>query len=352
MVGVHILFPNEIEDAAKLVNSNGGDWGYVTIPIQANDKDLVKWQKFMDDAKRLHIIPIIRLATEPDPNNTNVWRIPNPYDIVDFANFLNSLDWPTENRYVIIFNEVNRYDEWGGQPPDPATYADLLSYAVDAFKVRNGNFFVISAGLDNAAPNDGVKYIGNFQYLEAMQEHNADVFQKIDGIGSHSYPNPGFIQPPTSQAAMSIDTYNYEYDLINAGNTQKKPIFITETGWDASTLGNTTTAQYYKDAFENVWGADRDKIVAVTPFLLDAGAGPFDKFSFLQNGQPSKFYTAVAQVPKTKGDPVLEKDATSTVLAAHTQTPVYLSSDIVPINSYDTTMPPFLKLYFKALLGL
>ena len=27
--GVHILFPSELSDAAKLVNSDGGDWGYV-----------------------------------------------------------------------------------------------------------------------------------------------------------------------------------------------------------------------------------------------------------------------------------------------------------------------------------
>jgi len=62
--GIHILFPSELEKAGELVNSNGGQWGYVTIPIQVADKDLVKWQKFFDEAKRLKIIPIIRLATE------------------------------------------------------------------------------------------------------------------------------------------------------------------------------------------------------------------------------------------------------------------------------------------------
>ena len=45
-VGVHILDPNEINDAAKLINSSGGDWGYVTIPIRSNDRDRDKWLKF------------------------------------------------------------------------------------------------------------------------------------------------------------------------------------------------------------------------------------------------------------------------------------------------------------------
>ncbi|HVZ67767.1 MAG TPA: hypothetical protein VG917_05940, partial [Patescibacteria group bacterium] len=35
--GIHILFPTELDKAAKLVNTNGGDWGYVTIPIQYGD---------------------------------------------------------------------------------------------------------------------------------------------------------------------------------------------------------------------------------------------------------------------------------------------------------------------------
>src|SRR5688572_16737141 len=97
-IGIHILFHDELEEAAKLVNANGGDWGYVTIPIQSGDKDILKWQKFMDECRRLHLIPLVRLATEGDYYNTKVWRKPDEEDILDFANFLNSLYWPTKNR--------------------------------------------------------------------------------------------------------------------------------------------------------------------------------------------------------------------------------------------------------------
>ena len=34
-IGIHVLDPSELPAAAKLVNNNGGDWGYVTIPIQS-----------------------------------------------------------------------------------------------------------------------------------------------------------------------------------------------------------------------------------------------------------------------------------------------------------------------------
>src|SRR3990172_13014425 len=58
-IGIHILFPSEIHKAKDMINSNGGDWGYVTIPIQAGDKDIRKWQNFMDEARSLHLIPIL-----------------------------------------------------------------------------------------------------------------------------------------------------------------------------------------------------------------------------------------------------------------------------------------------------
>ena len=41
-------------------------------------------------------------------------------------------------------------------------------------------------GLDNAAPNDGVKYMDNFVYLNKMLAWNKDIFSKIDGFSGCS----------------------------------------------------------------------------------------------------------------------------------------------------------------------
>ena len=193
--GVHILFPDELKDAAKLVNTSGGDWGYVTIPIQASDKNIVKWQSFMDEAKSLHLIPILRLATNGDYFNTAVWQKPTNGDILDYANFLNSLQWPVQNKYVVVFNEVNRGDEWGGIP-NPADYAQMLSYAVTVFKSRDQNFFILSSGMDNACSNEPGKFIDEYTFFQLMNQAVPGIFNQIDGIASHSYPNPGFSQSP------------------------------------------------------------------------------------------------------------------------------------------------------------
>lgn len=304
--GIHILFPSELDSAARLVNSKSGEWGYVTIPIQVGDKDLVKWQDFMDDCRKLKVIPILRLSTEADPQNTTVWRIPTKYDVLDFANFLGSLTWPVENHYVIVFNEENRFDEWGGTPPDPNTYADLLVYAYDTFKNVNSNFYVIMGGLDNAAPNDGVKYMDNFVYLNKMVEHNPLVFKKLDGFASHSYPNPGFVAPPLHNKLEGITTYQYEYTLINLHSDHKVPVFITETGWDSSKLGESLVAKYYQIAYDSFWNKDKDKIVAITPFLLNSQGGAFDIFSFVKEGKQTQYYTQTEQMEKTKGQPLIQ----------------------------------------------
>ena len=303
-IGIHILFPDEIENASELVNSSGGDWGYVTIPIQAGDKDIFKWQKFMDNAKKFHLIPIIRLATEGDYFQKESWRKPNFEDVLDFANFLDSLNWPVKNRYVIVFNEVNRADEWEGVA-NPNEYAQILAYTSNVFKSKNQDYFIISSGMDNAAITSNGTY-SQYDFFENMNFSIPGIFDQIDGFSSHSYPNPAFSQPPTKISPTSIYSYKYEKDLISQISSKDLPIFITETGWDQQKIGESITANYFKIAIENIW--TDPKIIAITPFLLKAGSGPFEKFSFMNNdGNKNQVFKTVASLSKVKGTPSLNE---------------------------------------------
>lgn len=303
--GVHILFTDEISLASDLVNSKNGDWGYVTIPIQAVDRDISKWQKFMDDCRQLHIIPILRLSTTGDYFNTKVWEKPKLSEVLDFANFLNSLDWPTKNRYIIVFNEVNRGDEWGGFV-SASEYAQILDYAVDAFKSKNQDFFVISAGLDNAAPQSPPEYINEYNFIIEMNEEIPGIFSKVDGISSHAYPNPAFSAPPRVNTRRSIHSFKYESELTNELAGKTLPIFITETGWSQNEISEAQIASYYKEAFETVW--NDPNIVAVTPFILRSAQGPFKQFSLLsENGDKNLKFKAIEGITKIKGQPELTK---------------------------------------------
>lgn len=349
--GVHILFPSELQEASALINSNGGDWGYVVVPIQAGDRDLEKWQTFMDFAKKLHVVPIIRLATEGDYFNTRVWRKPTDLDIVDFANFLNSLHWPIKNRYVIVFNEPNRSDEWGGET-NPEEYAKILSYAASAFKSKNQDFFVISAGLDNAAANTPHS-MDQYDFLRAMNNAVPGIFTQIDGLGSHSYPNPGFSQPPSNQGPQGIGSFRYERNLISQLGGKAMPIFITETGWNQEKISDYIASLYYKDAFSSVW--NDEEILVVAPFLLRAHAGPFIGFSlFAQDGSLTSQYKAIQSIPKIKGEPVTaEEDPSSMILGTQvrSQIPTRDFSQI-KTESNSIEIPKSLVVLFKWLLKL
>jgi len=306
-IGIHILFPEELSTAAELVNSSGGDWGYVTIPIQAGDKDLQKWQNFMNSAKDLHIIPIIRLATEGDYFDKSTWRKPNFEEVMDFANFLDSLEWPVKNRYVIVFNEVNRADEWNGEA-NPGEYAQILSYAKDIFNSKNEDFFIINSGMDNAASTEDGTY-SQYDYFELMNEAVPGIFDKIDGFSSHAYPNPAFAQPPSINTSQSISSFNYELEAINQISEKQLPVFITETGWDQSISSDKVVGEYFREALSSVW--NDEKIVAITPFLLNSGPGPFEKFSMLKaDGSKNNVFTSIQSLKKNSGKPQLNNNKT------------------------------------------
>jgi len=303
-IGIHILFPTELSKAKDLVNSSGGEWGYVTIPIQAGDKDIKKWQSFMDEAKNLKLIPIIRLATEGDYFHKESWKKPTYDDILDFANFLDSLNWPVKNRYIIAFNEVNRSDEWAGLA-NPEEYAQILSFTVDTFKSKNEDYFVISSGMDNASITRNGTY-SQYDFFRMMNESVPGIFDKIDGYSSHSYPNPAFSVPPDVVTKTSISSFIFEKQLINTMSNKDLPIFITETGWDQKEVTEKKSAEYFNEAITSTW--KDNKIIAITPFLLYSGPGPFEKFSFIKNdGSKSEVFKTIEKLSKTKGNPIINQ---------------------------------------------
>lgn len=325
-VGVHILSSDELESAAKLVNNdNKGTWGYVTVPIQASDRNRVKWSAFMKKASELKVIPLIRVATTVDSVS---WLKPDDNDLIDFANFLNDLPWPTQNRYIIIFNEVNRADEFGGVV-NPEAYADILSNAIDIFKRRSDKFFILPSALDNAAP-DGGNFMRWDTYLTRMQAHQPEVFNKIDGWNSHAYGNPAFSASPALTGSNKADSFKSDLALLNRFTKKKLPVFITEAGWSRERLDDRTIATFYNHAFYNAW-AD-PQVVAITPFLLFAGTEPFSNFSLLtRESRPTLAYQAI-QSFAVSGLPLTEDYSTPTPTATPTPTPAALT-EVIPAGS-------------------
>ena len=305
--GIHLAQPHleDLKKVAELVNSNGGDWGYVTLVIQENDRDSQKWQEIFDLLRKYHLIPIIRLATMPLGDN---WKRPNSSDAYSWASFLDSLNWVVKNRYVVLFNEPNHATEWEGAV-DPKDYAKVAFSFAKTLKEKNPNFFVMLAGFDASAPHLPPKFYDEKLFLKDLIDHQPKIFKFIDGWASHSYPNPAFSGSPYDFGRGTVRTYQWELNLLRQLGVEKElPVFITETGWERKKLSEEQVAQNFKIAFEQVWLPD-EKIIVVTPFVLDYQMEPFLGFSWKRKGDDGFYqqYYFVQSVPKTKGEPEQEE---------------------------------------------
>ena len=273
-VGISLLQPSseDISEAASLINSQNGDWGYVTLVIQENDRDVRKWQDIFEHLRESHLIPIIRLATSPQGE---VWRRPEEKDAKEWADFLNKLNWVVKKRYVVLFNEPNHASEWGGEV-DAKNYASVAFAFAKMLKESNLDYVLMLAGLDAAAPSYPSQYEDSGVFITEMLSTNVNqLMMYIDAWASHSYPNPAFSGSVWDTGKKSIRGYEYEIDLLHQlGITKDLPIFITETGWKEGVLSEFTIAQNYRIAYNEIWGQN-SRVYAVTPFVFKYLSEPF-----------------------------------------------------------------------------
>ena len=285
VMGMHILQPEEITKVRKIFEDDV--WRYITIPLTIDDtQDWRRWQIFFNEAHREKLIPIIRLATRYDQEK-DCWTIPNRKEIVGLVSFLSSLNWYQEEKLVIVFNEVNHANEWGGKI-DPFAYTHILKFTSNWLRSESLNFKILPAAMDLAAAN-AFPSMEAFNYIESMYRIDSEIFDYIDYWNSHSYPNPGFSASPRNSGQNSLRGFNYELNYLKEKTARDFQVFITETGWMSHYLINYYLSDYYLYALENVWNDER--ILAVTPFVMKGDPGPFSSFSFLDLEEKPTIHT-------------------------------------------------------------
>ncbi|HLB51461.1 hypothetical protein A3F07_02835 [candidate division WWE3 bacterium RIFCSPHIGHO2_12_FULL_38_15] len=290
------------ELAQNLVNSNGGDWGYVLIPFNIKDKSYDKWLNVFSKLSEKHLIPIIQLHTV----NTDDYK-ENTYEA---AEFLNKFVWPIKQRYISVYNEPNDAAFWFGKV-DPKEYSEVLNYTIKAFKKENSDFFMLNGAFNISAGNTSTT-MDAVDFMLKMEDKVDGIFNKLDGWASHSYPQPNFSGNPDAEGRFSIRAYKYELDTLKRifGINKDMPVFITETGWahsegdvyNPSYLSSGKVAENIKIAYEKYWLKD-DRVVAVTPFTIWYRA-PYDHFSWVREDfVPYASFNAIKSLKKKAGNP-------------------------------------------------
>ncbi len=296
VLGIHILHPYELPKAVDLLSAEDEkeNWRYVTIPLSIDDlESKTEWQDFFDRSKAARVQPIVRLVTSFEDG---AWKIPDRKEITELIAFLSELNWPREERYIIVLNEVNHAPEFGGKI-DPREYADILEFVTSWAKTEGKSYKVLPAALDLAA-SDTAKTAEAFGFLTQMLEYKPELLEQIDYWNSHSYPNPGFSTSPLRTDKRSLWGFSHELAFLKQYSQRDFKVFITETGWVENSATRYRLNDYYSYAFKNIWSDER--VVAVTPFLLQGAPGPFAGFSFIdESGKPTLQYLAYRSLINT-----------------------------------------------------
>ena len=295
-VGINLVRWTELQyvrAAGQLVNSNGGDWGYVTLVLIDDDRqDPARVQRLLDECARDHLTPIIRVATRFNLER-GIWSRPYWNDPYYWRDLFDSLHWPTTSRYVVIGNEPNLGREWGGTV-DPAGYARYLGKWLDVY-ADDSRYHIFNGALD--ASNDTLMpdRMDEFEYIDAMREAEPAIFDRLQGWAS----NPYHFWWGEKETRFTYRAYEAELEAIG----RELPVVIME--YHAFEIDDPReVAEYYEVAF-NYWLAD-PRVLAATPLFWNPESNSFWMYKVNRDGSifdPSPTYQLIKGFPKVAGSP-------------------------------------------------
>jgi len=129
----------------------------------------------------------------------------------------------------IIWNEPNLAIEWGGQPPDPAAFTELLRLGYETVKAADPHALVVAAGLAPTNSNDS-QAMDERVFLEGMYRAGAGRF--FDVLAAHPY---NFGQAPSAPASdrehPAFRRLAELRQIMVENGDRPKPVWISEMGW-------------------------------------------------------------------------------------------------------------------------
>jgi O-antigen ligase len=216
-------------------------WDEIERPTKGQYLDPVigtsTWEKYdriVQLAEEYGLEIIARVDRSPAwarPDGTPPERPPdNPEDYADFIEaFVRR--YRGRIHYLQIWNEPNRYEDWGSQPVDPAGYVRLLKLAYARAKVVDPTIQILAAGL---APTieTGPNNLSELLYLKEMYRLGAK--DSFDIMGAMAY---GLFRGPHDRRVDPLRVNASRLLLLRAVMERygdgDKPIWVSEFGWNA-----------------------------------------------------------------------------------------------------------------------
>lgn len=236
------------DNDAKLVYEAG--FGWLKQKFAWRDLELApgeyNWQRadwIVEMAERYDLNLLIRLDQQPywvTPPGIDPALNSPPANLADFGTYCGAVAQRYVGRIAAyeVWNEPNLSREWGGQPPDPAGYVDLLKVCYTAIKAADPAAIVISAGLAPTGTDDPAVAMPDIAFYEGMYQAGAAPFFDMLGVHAPGWMNPPERSPDDTEADPALQvrwiTFRQVEDvralMVRHGDADKQ-IAITEMGW-------------------------------------------------------------------------------------------------------------------------
>jgi polysaccharide biosynthesis protein PslG len=252
----------------------------------------------------------------------------------------------------IIWNEPNLAIEWGGQPPDPAAFTELLKVGYQAVKAGDPEALVVAAGLAPTNSQDA-QAMDERLFLEEMYQAGA----YFDILGAHPY---SFGQAPDApESDGNHPAFGRLAELrriMEEHGDRAKPVWITEMGWTIDPppeqadiqVSPEQQAAYLVEGLEII---RRDwpwvQLVTVWNLSRPTPGDPFGGYSLLDaEGRPRPVYEAWQQATANQGHRATLPEAVSFRGGAQQLKSISILARDAIIHLGDTDVkPPWWPLY-------
>lgn len=307
--GIGLVAPGS---AAQLdLSANlAGPRGFVKLVFPGIEKTTMappaEWVNAIRDAYARDLIPVVRLGPpwgnravrnqSDDGTHLTYTQLAQAYRRV--VEGLPRRDgWPL---WLEIHNEPNLCYEWvcdagsvqGGWMTYQQTaheYATMLRDVVTALKaIGDPRLKLTNGGLAPGGARrcqcgtDGFEAgVTSEDFLREMKVQVPDVFTRLDGFASHSYPASGKgygFFAPYEQSGVGLRYFADELVVVG----RALPVLMTETGWTTE-LGASRDqiADWTERAYREFWLTD-PRVLGVMPFMLQDPS--WDKFAWVAPG--------------------------------------------------------------------